>query len=135
MRGIVIRMKRILVIVILLLFSCIALACRPTPQSPPIIGRQEDIVESAEAVAFQAIEAPAHVYQVYAEFPKLRVTMDAEVVVPQATAYTLLEVSPQIFSDAEILSLIQYFMNDVGVKLYAEWNIPQEEWARLLNEV
>lgn len=128
-------MKRIIYITCFLL--CISLvACQPTPEKEVVVGRQEDILEGVTPVAsedFKEIEVPEHVSETFADFKKLKLTFDADVIVPETTAYPVTIVNKRIFSDGELLSFIDILSGNN--ELYLEWNLTKEEWMQMATEV
>jgi beta-lactamase regulating signal transducer with metallopeptidase domain len=144
----------ILSLVIVLALSAVLLAaCQPTPTLEPVVGRQEDVLESiaqqtAEAAAadetetqvsdipvvFKKIETPAHVTGTHNDFEKLNLSYDADVTVPDVSAYPVTEMTQRVFSKDDILSFIKLLAgrND---ELYAQWNLNKDEWLVKLTKL
>ena len=111
-------------------------ACQPTPKKEVVVGRQEDILENVTSVPledFNEIEVPEHVCETFEDFKKLKVTFNADVIVPDATAYPVTEVNKRIFSDDELISFIELLTGNK--ELYSEWNLTKEEWQQMITEV
>lgn len=111
----------------LMLIVCFTTACQPTPEMEVIVGRQEDILDVVTPTAFQKIETPEHVSETYDDFPKLKLSMDADVVVPEASAYPVTEVTKRSFSDDDILSFIK-LLSGKNDELYTELPLTKDEW-------
>jgi hypothetical protein len=88
------------------LIICVTVSCQPTPSIQPVIGRQEDILKSVIATAFEKIHTPEHISKSY-DYEKLNIAFDADITVPETTAYPVTEVTKKAFSDDDILSCIK----------------------------
>lgn len=95
----------------LLLLTCFTTACQPTPEREFVINRQEDYVETVIASqTFIPLSAPAYVEDAFKNpATGLTVRFEAQVSVPEAETYAILEVREHTFSDEEYLQLMEHF--------------------------
>lgn len=141
-------------VIVLTLGTVLLAACQPTPTIEPVVGRQEDVLASVIAeqtpeavpdsetespvaespVVFKKIETPAHITETHNDYEKLDLSIDADITVPDATAYSVTEVTQRAFTKDDILSFIKLLAgrND---ELYAEWNLNKDEWLEKLTKL
>ncbi|MEG0630610.1 MAG: DUF6034 family protein [Christensenellaceae bacterium] len=136
------KMKYCIMAIIIVLCFCLS-ACQPTPEKEVIVGKNDATQytpakndaqgESQTSQAnFVPIEAPEHITEEAVEFTNISVAMDADVVVPDATAYPITEVTKKIFSDEYVLQKIKELSgNDV---LYKEWTLNKDELLQKLTQ-
>ena len=106
-------------------------ACQPTPEKEPITRREEEIWDAITSGEFKKLETPYYISHDYVQFQKLRVSFEAEVVVPNVTAYPVVEVTKKIFSDDDILDLIK-LCSGKNNELFSEWRLSKDEWLQKL---
>ena len=117
--------------------ACFTTACQPTPEVEVVVGRQEDVLESVQTVEpddFEPYEAPEHVSEVYDDYPYLSITYDADVVVPETTAYPITEMSKREFTEEDMVSFIDLFI-DGDYEMYAGWSLTKDDYLSLLTKV
>ena len=120
--------KRVLALLLLLLLTLTA--CQPTPDEEIVVGK-DDGLQTAEAGEEKAYEAPEH----WAEdepvtLSDLTVTIDAEVVVPDVTAYPVIGVSDKAFTQEEADRIIAFLSQ--GKNLYPAGVTSLKELENLL---
>ncbi|MEG2687444.1 MAG: DUF6034 family protein, partial [Christensenellaceae bacterium] len=136
------KMKYCIMAIIIVLCFCLS-ACQPTPEKEVIVGKNDATQytpakndaqgeSQASQANFVPIEAPEHITAEAVEFTNISVAMDADVIVPDATAYPITEVTKKIFSDEYVLQKIKELSgNDV---LYKEWILNKDEWLKELTK-
>ena len=123
-------------VAVLILTVSVLTACQPTPEREAVIGRQEDVLENVQTTApddFEPIEAPEHINETYDDFSYVKISYDADVVVPDATAYPVTEVSKKVFTEEEVLSYINLFTDD-NYEMYAGWTLTKDDYLSLLTK-
>ena len=102
-----------LAVVLVLLLA----ACQPTPESEAVI-QTGDFLENLQEVPFAPYEAPERVEDSKTE-SGLTIAFDAEVIVPEASAYSIVELEQVQYSRDDYLKLMDLFM-------------PEGEWINSL---
>lgn len=128
-----IRFNSILVAHVLLII-CFILGCQPTPSTPPVIGRQKDILESIPTTSYNKIKTPEHISEIYDDFTKLKIIFDADVTVPNTIEYPVTEVKKRVFSDDVILSYIKDLAGK-NEEIFSEWSLTKNEYMQKITEV
>lgn len=107
----------------LMIIACFTTACQPTPETQVVIGRQQDVISEITSVPsgdFKQIEAPEHISEIHDDYPYLKISYDADVVVPETTAYPVTEMTKKVFSDDDIMSFIDLkdnIISNIGFKV------------------
>ena len=105
-------------IFILLVVGCLLLtACQPTPESVAVI-QAGDFLENLQAVPFEPYEAPEHVNESKTK-NGLAIIFDAEVIVPEASAYSIVELEQVKYTQDDYSNLMELLM-------------PEGEWINSL---
>ena len=124
------------VLALVMVIACFTTACQPTPEVEVVVGRQEDVLESVQTVEpddFEPIEVPEHVSEVYDDYPYLSITYDADVIVPETSAYPITEMSEKVFTEEDKLSFIDLFI-DGDYEMYAGWPLTKDDYLSLLTK-
>ena len=83
-------------------------ACQPTPESVAVI-QAGDFLENLQEAPFEPYEAPGHVSDRKTK-NGLAITFDAEVIVPEASAYSIVELEQVKYTEAEYAALMDFFV-------------------------
>jgi len=122
---------RILVMLVaaMMLSTCVLTACQPTPETPPVIPRSEDIPKKA---ILETATAPPQVKNVvepstyslnehWTETVKendiLTIEADADILMPEALAYPVERLERAVLTQERVNELIAYF-TEPGTKFY-----------------
>jgi hypothetical protein len=97
-------------------------------------GSQTNILKNAEPADYEKMPAPTHVDAEYNRFTRLRVTFNADVIIPDASSYPVVEVSKRIFAYDESLFLITLCSGKTN-ELYSDWTLTKDDWSKKLTEV
>ncbi len=132
-----------MLLAIIMIMACFTTACQPTPEEPVVYQKTEvyqeseaaakteedapEDVKTAAPVDFKPIEVPEHISEVYDDYPYLSITYDADVVVPETTAYPVTEVSKRVFSEEDFLSYID-LLTDGNYEMYSEWTLTKDDY-------
>lgn len=100
------KLRYILFIILILAF--VFTACQPTPQSEAVI-QAGDFLENLQETPFEPYEAPGHVEDRKTE-SGLEILFDAEVIVPEASAYSIVELEQVKYTRDDYLGLIKLFL-------------------------
>ncbi len=143
-------------VIVLALGTVLLAACQPTPTLEPVVGRQEDILDSiaqqtpettsetasetepqeepSPSFVFEKIDTPEHITETHNDYEKLNLSIDADVTVPDVSAYPVTEMTRRTFSKDEILSYIKLLAgrND---ELYKEWKMSKDDWLVKLTKL
>lgn len=114
----------------LLLLTCFTTACQPTPETPPVIHRKEDIPKEAiletgkpqPTKVKNAVEPAAYsVLEHWTETVKkndfLSIEVDADILMPDAAAYPVERLERTVLTQERVNELIAYF-TPPGTKFY-----------------
>jgi hypothetical protein len=114
---------RLLALVLCLLFVMLS-GCQPTPQTPPVVGKNNTPAAQASVAPFEA--PPAHWKEdAPITLGKLTVTIDADITVPDVTAYPVIRVRDTTFTQEEADQIVAALSE--GKELYS----PQQTRAEL----
>lgn len=125
-----------IVLTTVLLVTCFTTACQPTPEKPIVVGRQEDVLEDVDAVApedFETIQVPKHINEVYDDYPYLSITYEADVIVPETTAYPITHVKKKKFTEENFQSYIDLFI-DGDYEMYEDYIWTKDDYFRLITK-
>lgn len=103
-------MKRILALVLLLMVLIIT-GCQQTPDKAPVIGKALDYLENVAETRFAPYEAPPSINE-SEEISGLSLKIEAEITVPEADGYTVMEISKQAFDVNTYKEIMNYFCPD-----------------------
>ena len=92
-------------------------ACQPTPESVAVI-QAGDFLENLQEAPFEPYEAPGHVNDSKTK-NGLAITFDAEVIVPEASAYSIVELEQVKYTQDDYSNLMELLM-------------PEGEWINSL---
>ena len=96
----------------LVLFAVVCLvACQPTPEKAPVIGKAGDYLEAVEETPFQPYKAPSTI-QESEEISGINLKMDAVVTVPDTNGYSVMEVSKEVYDVDTYKGVMSYFHPD-----------------------
>lgn len=126
----------VIALALVMLFGAFTSGCQPTPEKQAVVGRQEDVLSGLTSVPsddFKRIETPSHISEVYDEFPYLKITYDADVIVPETNAYPVTEMTKRIFSEEDILSFIDLLV-DGDYEMYSSWTLTKDDYLGLLTK-
>ena len=113
----------------LMLLTCFTTACQPTPETPPVIRRVEDIPREAiietdtppaevmnavEPVAYSAME---HWKETVKRNDLFSIEVDADILMPEAAAYPVERLERVVLTQQKVNELIAYF-TEPGTKFY-----------------
>ena len=102
-------------------------ACQPTPESVAVI-QAGDFLENLQAVPFEPYEAPERA-EYETDIPELAVIFDAEVIVPEASAYSIVELEQVKFTEADYRRFMEHFCPG------AEWfDVPERTKAEIIED-
>lgn len=129
--------KKSLCIIFLVISTLFVFAsCKATPKNNAVVQKttnQNEEQEDARANGgvnseepFVAISTPEHITENIDQYKNLKITIDADVITPDATAYPVFQVSPKIFSDEQILSYIKELTGSDTV--YIEYYPSKDYW-------
>lgn len=136
------RVKSLTIVFVLTATLILVTACQPTPDMQAVVGVNDNTMnqilsegvdnshsteQESEPHPFVKIDVPEHVSSDYKEFGKMKLLFDADVIVPETTAYPVVEVTKRTFSDEELLTLIERFAGS-NEKLYSMWDLTKQEW-------
>lgn len=109
-------------IALLMVFVSVLTACQPTPEKAVVVQRdalEEKIAETTEiaetAVPEITYDAPDH-WTDHSEEGAMVINIDADVIMPQVSAYPVIKLEPHVFSQERVDELVHYFAGDK--KLY-----------------
>lgn len=122
---------RILVMLVaaMMLTTCVLTACQPTPETPPVISRSEDIPKEAiletatappevkNAVEPSAYSFNEHWTETVKENDFLTIEVDADILMPEAPAYPVERLERVVLTQERVNELIAYF-TEPGTKFY-----------------
>ena len=103
------NLKGFLLVFVALLFAS---GCQPTPESETVI-QTGDFLKNLQEVSFAPYEAPERVEDSKTE-SGLTIVFDAEVIVPEASAYSIVELEQVQYSQEEIAALMDLFAPDAN---------------------
>ena len=103
------NLKGFLLVFVALLFAS---GCQPTPESETVI-QTGDFLKNLQEVPFAPYEAPERVEDSKTE-SGLTIAFDAEVIVPEASAYSIVELEQVQYSQEEIAALMDLFAPDAN---------------------
>ncbi len=102
-----------------LLVTCFTTACQPTPEKPVVINKAEGQLEekiSQTELPEEKYEAPEKWQQDYEVYDgKLKIEIDADISMPNVTAYPVLEVIPEMVSQEMADKIIDSLFGDTPV--------------------
>ena len=122
---------------LLMIVTCFTTACQPTPENEAVIGRQDDVLDAVEPVAsddFEPIQVPDHISETHDDFPYVKISYDADVVVPEVSAYPVTEVTKRVLTEDDILEYIDMFAGS-GYEMYFGWTLSKDDYLALLTKV
>lgn len=115
---------------VIMVFTCLATACQPTPETPPVIRRIEDVPKEAIIEPAGASPAPVRdaiapaVYSAAEQWKEtikknefLSIEVDADILMPEAAAYPVERLEPVVLTQEKVDELIAYF-TEPGTKFY-----------------
>lgn len=117
----------ILLLVVVLLIS----ACN---RSTTAWGWDPNNIANNSCEEFDGIKAPTSISEIYNDSSKLKLTADAEVLVPQVPEYPVTEVQKRILSDDDISSFIQICLDSSSYDLFSDWYLSKNEWKEVLEK-
>jgi beta-lactamase regulating signal transducer with metallopeptidase domain len=123
-------------VALLLLAVSVLTACQPTPETPVVIGRQEDVLAAVEPVHpddFEPIEAPGHISEAH-DLSYAKIIYDADVAIPETTAYPVTEVEKRVLTEDDVLSYIDLFAGS-NYEMYFGWMLTKDDYLALLTKV
>ena len=109
-----------------LLFTCFTTACQPTPEESAVVGKGEfeDIIaqeqtenqEDKTPVIAEPYEAPdSWTESIDMKGSDIEVNVDADIIVPDVSAYPVYEVVKNNFTQQQIDDLMDYFVQDKDI--------------------
>ncbi len=105
-------MKKVLLI-ILIFTICILIACQPTPDKPPVVGKNDGKLENLilnTPVTSQSFTYPNDWNQdLQNNEGNVTIQIDAKLEVPNVSAYPVVNVESAIFTDNDIKRIVDYF--------------------------
>lgn len=124
------KYNRAALIVLILIVIFIISACQPTPETPPVVRREEDIPKEAiletdappTAEVKNVVEPAAYtVKEHWAETEKkndfISIEVDADILMPEAAAYPVERLERVVLTQERVDELIAYF-TEPGTKFY-----------------
>jgi beta-lactamase regulating signal transducer with metallopeptidase domain len=94
---------------------------------------QKDIMENISPADFKKIEVPDHVSEVHDEFPFLKISFNADVVVPDVTAYPVTIMARKPFTNEKILDFVKICAGSNN-ELYATWELSRDDYLDKLTK-
>ncbi len=107
----------VLLLCIVIIFTCFTTACQPTPKNQPVVGRV-DLEKKVEQIAAPAVkyDAPGTWQEkLDMQGSDMPVAIDAAVNVPEAGAYPVYKARQADFTQDQINMLLKYFLKDKKV--------------------
>lgn len=111
--------------------SIIAIQPVISPEQTPEV-KQSALLSSMIPAAFSPYDAPKHVTEEY-PFDTLTVSFDADVTVPEATAYPVVKMQRRILTNDEFFTIVGLFA-DTSNGIYARWDVAKDQWKIWLDE-
>ena len=115
---------------------CLLMACQPTPEAEPVIGRgQTPVFETANG-AYPAETLPAERLQYTKDRNGLKLIVDAEVVLPDTAQYAIAEVTKRSFQREDFEQMLRTLVPNAGT-LYSRLMDSRQElmtWIVALEE-
>lgn len=115
---------------VIMAFTCLAAACQPTPETPPVIHRIEDVPKEAitepadtspapvrDAIAPAVYSVAEHWRETIKKNEFLSIEADADILMPEAAAYPVERLEPVVLTQEKVDELIAYF-TEPGTKFY-----------------
>ena len=130
-------MKKIGITVLVLVMIITCVGCQPTPSSSVVIqDKGNEYIEDAKTDnnEFIPLEVPEHVTESINQNDILTVNIDANVNLPDASAYATFEVEPKNFEESEIMDLVSFFSNGEPGDLYLEYYPSKDYWMQKIME-
>ncbi len=135
------KVKNLIIISLLMVTLILMTACQPTPKIQPVVGVNDetmkqilssgvdynDFDEHGNQYAFKEIKVPDHITTDYKECGKMNLVFNADVIIPNTTAYPVVEAGKRVFSDEQLLDLIERFAGSSD-ELYSTWNLTKQDW-------
>lgn len=122
--------KRILSMAVALLLLCLPAGCQPTPEASVVVQHDEIEEKIAETpVPETTYEAPPHIKD-SAEDGAMAVTIDADVILPDVSAYPVVRLEPLVLTQERVDELVHYFAGDR--KLYKPGLLTKKDYEDAL---
>lgn len=120
---------------LIMVFTCLAVACQPTPETPPVIHRIEDVPKEAiiepadtspapvrDAIAPAVYSAAEHWKETIKKNEFLSIEADVDILMPEAAAYPVERLERVVLTQEKVDELIAYF-TEPGTKFYTGENV------------
>lgn len=108
------KMKKVLLI-LLICTVCFLIACQPTPDKPPVVGKNDGKFEAKilqTQGTSQSFSYPDNWKQDFENNEgKVTIQIDAKLEVPDVSAYPVVNVAPASFTNDDIKRMIDYFFD------------------------
>ncbi len=103
-------------VLMLLLFAiCLFIACQPTPNKPPVVGKNDGTFEekiSQKPVTSQSLDYPDNwKHDFKNDEGKVTIQIDAKLEVPHVSAFPVVNVAPATFTNDEIERMVNNFFD------------------------
>ena len=107
----------VMLVALVMLFTCVLTACQPTPEAPVVVNKNEGVMESAIAASPEPTdkkyEAPeTWVLEPFEVNAKLTASIDAQVEIPDTNAYPVYEFVNGKYTQEQVDKIIEYFYGD-----------------------
>ena len=116
----------ILVICIMILFT----GCQATPETPPVIYQGSDYMNENSSEKTTSLDIADHL-EYSKDMNGLVVNFDADVIIPQAKSYSIVEIEKAVFSKDDITRYMNYFAPK-SAALYQNNNLTKRQIAELI---
>ena len=139
MKRVGLKKRSLLLTITLVATAILTTACQATPNMQNIVGINDDRMEQIlvqqdhKQYPFVAIDAPEHVGTNYEEYGKMKLAFDADIIMPETTAYPVIEVTRRTISDEDFLDLIELFAGSNN-EMYSKWELSKQDWLDKQNE-
>ncbi len=110
--------KRIMRSMIAVCVLFLLAGCQPTPEEPVVVNKNDGKLEEkmqATPAPTQVYEAPTH-WSETVEGEKLNIVIDTDVILPDVSAYPVVKLEQQPFTQEQVDDMVHYFAGDA--KLY-----------------
>ena len=124
--------KRIItsVFIVCITFTCLFAGCQPTPEVSVVVQRDEIEEKIEETPAPETTyEVPAHIKD-SAEDGTITVNIDADVTLPDVSAYPVFRLEPLVLTQERVDELVRYFAGDN--KLYKPGMLTKKDYEDAL---
>ncbi len=122
------RKNQLLSLVVCVLI--LLLGCQATPETPPVIYQGNDYINEYPPEKTVSLDIADHL-KYSKDMNGLVVSFDADVIIPQAKSYSIIEIEKAVFSIDDINRYMNYFVSE-NAKLYQNNDLTKRQIAELI---